>query len=72
MLKSAPRPFPCWCVTGSRLSQIRFRQEKDEGLNNKPILADYPALLEKAKANDTLIAYERAFLCQLNCLVRGR
>ena len=49
-----PQTFPVLVRTGSRLSQIRFRlngqQEK-----RQPVLADYPDLLEKTKANDTLM-----------------
>ncbi len=49
-----PQTFPVLVREGSRLSQIRFRDE-GAGEEGKPVLADYPELLELAKANDTLM-----------------
>ncbi len=49
-----PQTFPVLVRTGSRLSQIRFREEGD-GTPEKPVLHDYPELLEQTKANDTLM-----------------
>jgi dCTP deaminase len=49
-----PQTFPVLVRTGSRLSQIRFRQEGPQ-TNPRPLLADYPDLLEKTKSNDTLM-----------------
>lgn len=49
-----PQTFPVLVRTGSRLSQIRFREE-GESADEKPVLGDYPDLLEKTKSNDTLM-----------------
>ncbi len=49
-----PQTFPVLVRSGSRLSQIRFRQEL-AGHTPKPVLHDYPELLEQTKANDTLV-----------------
>lgn len=49
-----PQTFPVLVRTGSRLSQIRFRHEGAD-TNPKPVLSDYPELLQKTKSNDTLM-----------------
>ncbi len=49
-----PQTFPVLVRAGSRLSQIRFRDEKGKD-EERPLLVDYPELLEKTIASDTLM-----------------
>ena len=52
-LEICPQTFPVLVRAGSRLSQIRFRSQTTQR-NPSPLLAEYPELLRKTMANDTL------------------